>query len=243
MKKATSLFLALFSLIFLTDAGWLPLAKIASGGGGTVTIVDAGTNVGTGGDNSPSATYTRTVTASATLMVCSLLVESVGVAITGVNWDQTGTPQAMTPVTGAKGGTNSDLELWFVKNPNPVTGTLQVTWTGGTGRSSWSCITYSGNDTTTPLQNGTTTQVNNVNATIAITSATNDMVIAAFFDDGTAAASASCTPDHTSVYNNSSGRANCANTAAGAGSVTLGATFTGLNAPGFTAVGADIKHN
>lgn len=172
-------------------------------------------------------------------LVCQIIWSGTTGAISVFNWDQLGTPQALTQITNAAGTNTVRSELWGLVNPTSGAKTLRVTWT--TSRDVViNCLSYTGVDQT----GGTTTFAHGTSATgsatptsVTVTSAANNAVVAAH---GMTAGTVTAVNNTSSFIDNTpTNMSTAGNRAAGAATVTLTSTVSG-GPPTWVSVGADI---
>ena len=151
-----------------------------------------------------------------------------GITVSSVQWDIAGTPQSLTLITGTTASNGATSSALYGRIGTITAGNKTVRLTlSAAGNSYISLISFSGVDQTggaTSFPNGTTNTGSSTAASVAITSATGNAVVGA----GCEATAGTITVDHTTVYNNVAGASvnGWGNEAAGATTVTLGATFT-----------------
>lgn len=146
--------------------------------------------------------------------------------ISVANWDQTGTPQALTeiPNTAADSAGGVSTRLFGLVNPTSGNKTLRFTWTTDTeifvNAVSWTGVDQTGGATSFP--NGTNATGNSASASVTVTSAVGNAVMGVF-GNGNGITSV----NNTQTFLDNSG-INCAggNRADGAASVALTATLT-----------------
>lgn len=118
-------------------------------------------------------------------VVCQLVLSFKTPTGESVNWDQTGTPQAMTSIIAANGtGTIARAELWGLVNPTAGAKQAKAAWTGASdvyiNCTSFTGVDQTGGATTFPNStSGTGTRSGATPFSLSITSAAGNMTVAA----------------------------------------------------------------
>lgn len=151
--------------------------------------------------------------------------------VTGISatWDNGGTNQAMTSVVtkATASGLNGLVALFALVNPTAGNKTLHVAWTQSSQSScaaaSFTGVDQTGGTTSFAHQNSATGNTNT--PTVAVTSATNNMVFAVH---SSAAAGTFSAVNNTQIFRDNAltNTSNGMNRAAGAASVSMTATDT-----------------
>lgn len=167
---------------------------------------------------------------------------ALNVSAVTMNWDSSGTNQAMTQIGAASNTTGLvRTELWGLKVPTAGLKNINITWTGGSTEILIVGESWTGVDQTTPTSSVQTS--NNIslasNATLtltAITSAIGNECVASFANDFTWAST-----NQTQEFITNGGTVGGAfNRAAGAASVTMSAT-NGATADNGCGVGCNLN--
>lgn len=210
---------ALYLTLMATTAfAAVSTAPIASG---TVVTDNAGTGPGSSTDTSLNA-----ISGTNTMLV--VLVASGGSsANTGtisVTWNSTSVP-AVTGTLIFDGGATATTQIFCLANPATGAKNLTVSWTGtGPGNIDYVGYEFSGADQTTPCQHGTSGASTTATASLPVTSATGNTVIAIYGTTGTNFS----TFTGASLFTNTAGNFinDCANTTPGAATTTISYTQT-----------------
>lgn len=197
------------------------------------------------GTNSTGATtlsWSHRVGAGLNNSILLVLAESGGagaLTISGVNWDDLGTPVAMTQKGHVVGSLNdSASDIWYLLAPAAGTKTIKVTWSassqGVTGSASYSNVNQATPFNAASPQSATGTD--NL-PTLNVTSAVGELVVGMVSDpeylsSDTLVAGSGITP----IYNitNGTSTASAGGDAAGAASVTM--AWTGITGGGDYAI-------
>lgn len=177
-------------------------------------------------------------------LLCGVFFEN-GAIPAGItaNWDSAGTPQAMTQITNAvisADGTNSCTgAMYGLLAPTSGNKNLQVSWTGNNVAYAFA-ISFTGVDQTSvavAFPHGNSAHTSSTSpATVTITSATGNQVVAMFANGFSAWGASSGTSIATDVTGPNQGVA--ANYNNGAASVTATYAFTGTGL--WDAIGCDV---
>lgn len=158
-------------------------------------------------------------------------------AFTKKNWDDTGTPQALTLISNAASSDAiSRVYLFGLVNPNVGANTLALTWTNNV-RFSSDVLSFTGVDQTggtTTFKNANSNAVSTANISVAVTSPSGDFAVAGF---ATFAGGFSTGGVGTEVYFNNLSLSSAMRYTTGIGSTTLQQNSTAAAA---VAVGCDI---
>jgi hypothetical protein len=193
--------------------------------------VDHRTNGGAFGSVA-TASWNHTVGAALSNSALTVEVqnESSG-APSNVQWDTTGTPASLTKEGSANfGNAPSTVSLWSLLSPSSGTKQITVTWSSAPIESSAGSASYKDVDQTTPWNaaspQSTSGTAGGSTATLTVTSATNEMVIACIGaeDAVTLSPTGVQNPIHSDAGTFTSG---ASADLAGAASVAM--TWTGLN--------------
>lgn len=166
------------------------------------------------------------------------VVWSGSVTSAALNWDQLGTPQALTAIAGTLATNTAVVQLWGLVAPTSGAKQLKASWTTAqdviVNGVSWTGVDQTGGSTSFPHGTNGTTSGNP--ATVTVTSATNNAVMAVH---------ATATSSFTSVNNTQTFLDNtpatvsgAGNRAAGAATVTLTGTMGAVNE--YASAGCDI---
>lgn len=142
-------------------------------------------------------------------------------------WDNAGTPQTMTLIastTVSEANSDTTLQLYGLLAPTAGNKQLVISWTGGSFEAHAAAISFSGVDQTSvavAFPHGNTATGDTATATVAITSATGNMVVSAFGQNsstwgtisGTTIASESSGPSAAFAASYNSGAATVTQTA------------------------------
>lgn len=155
-------------------------------------------------------------------------------------WDQGGTNQSMTAITGATATNTVVSQLWGLVAPTSGAKTLRATWT--TARDIVvNCTSYTGVDqtggaTSFPHGTGATGTGNGVSQTlVTVTSAVNNAAVAVMATTGTPSA-----PTQTQTFLDSSPASESAAGARAAGAASVAFGWTVTSPIGWAAAGTDI---
>lgn len=153
-----------------------------------------------------------------------------------VNWDQLGTPQAMTSLKTQTLNTNELIAIYGLRNPTAGNKTLRATWTNAQTPTS-DAISFTGVDQVsdaTAFPNANNNSGVSTAASISITSATNNIPVVT---GGTG--NAFTVPNQTVIFHNGAGVGDhVGQRAAGAASVSF--TSTNGAATNWAYVGCDV---
>lgn len=187
-----------------------------------------------------STTFTKLTVASGSnlaLLVGIVFGGDPG-AFTVANWDNTGTPQALTQIGSASATDNlSKAYLFGLVNPTLGAKTLAFTWTNSVDFC-YDAVSFTGVDQTggaTTFKNFNSAQTSTAPPSVAVTSPSGDMAAACF---GTSAAAFATGGLGTEVYFDNTNVSASMRYLLGVGSTTLQQTASG-NFP-FIAVGCDL---
>jgi hypothetical protein len=197
--------------------------------------IDSNPNTDAGGNGVTTVNFTGLTMGSVTnpALICLIAYDTTsGATISSVNWDATGTPQALTliPGTATSNGVGATSALYG--RVGPITAgakTLRVVLSS-TSTLIVSAISFSGVDQTggaTSFPHGTAATGSSTAPSVAITTAVGNRVVG-----GGSEPSAGITVNQTQVYNDTAQSLTngWGNTAAGAaGTVTLTATLGGTS--------------
>jgi len=168
MYKASIKLLLTLCLLLLAAPAWAALVRDAvSQNQKTVT----GTTL--------DLTHTATGTTTDGLLVVLCAVNTSGATvISGINWDQAGTPTALTQHVTFDPTVSTRLDIWYLKLPSTGTKTIRVT-TSIAQLTACHAITYTGVNQTTPLGTAVTHDVTPAAtaSTVDVTSAVGNFVI------------------------------------------------------------------
>lgn len=113
-------------------------------------------------------------------LVCQISWSGTNGGVSLFNWDQLGTPQALTAITNATATNTVVSQLWGLVNPTSGAKTLRVTWT--TARDVViNCLAYTGVDQTggvTTFPHGAGATGTGVTPSVTVSSATNNAIVA-----------------------------------------------------------------
>jgi hypothetical protein len=174
------------------------------------------------------------------------LVLSRTVTNLGMRWDEAGTPQAMTAITGASATNTAFVQLWGLIAPTSGNKTLKVgngsggSWTTAcdvyVNAVSWTGVDQTGGATSFPHGTGGTGTGDP--ATVTVTSAVGNATMAVH--ETTNQSWASVNNTQSFIDNIAANVSGCGNRAAGAATVTLTGTSGGGTAPVWASAGTDI---
>jgi hypothetical protein len=157
------------------------------------------------------------------------------------NWDQLGTPQALAQVPSAAATNTGRVELWGLVNPTSGAKQLKVSWTTSrdvyVNQLSYTGVDQTGGATSFPHGTSATGTGNNPTASVTVTSATNNAVVAAHFSAGSFL---SVNNTQTFLDNVAANASGAGNRAAGAATVTLTGSISGGPSVAWIAVGCDL---
>jgi hypothetical protein len=199
---------------------------------------------GNGATTKDLTVLTITAALSNSALVAQVSFSLKTVASVTLNWDNAGTPQAMTQIVAANGtGTVARAELWGRIAPTSGNKTLRASWTGASDvylqAASWSGVDQTGGVTSfahSTSNTGTTTG-NTTHNTITITSAVGNATMDAICGD--AATYTASTQTQTYLDNVATSISGGGSRAGGAATVTHGWTATGTS-DHWVSVGVDI---
>lgn len=160
-------------------------------------------------------------------------------AISSVQWDATGTPQAMTLITSITNGNSARTFLYGLVNPTSGAKTLRVTFSGTAPDEVFlDAFSVTGADQTggtTTFAHANTATGTSTSPSVSITSATGNLTAA-----GITAPQVLSSPTQTQIFADNAGlfTSGGASRAAGAGSVSHGWTLAGSVA--WAMAGVDI---
>lgn len=188
-------------------------------------------------------THTATGTATDGLLVVGCLVSTSGATtVTGVNWDQGGTPVALTQHVTLDATPGIRLDIWYLKLPSTGTKTVRVTTSSGQ-ITMCHAITYTGADQTTPLGTAVTHDLaSGTELTVNVTSAAGNLVleISGYVDSPlTQTLGGGQTLIGTEQADDAGNREERMSEEAGAGTVTMNETWTG--AVGGAMIGVSVN--
>lgn len=181
-------------------------------------------------------------TGSNRALVCQIVWSGTNSAIT-VTWDNGGTNQAMTAITNATATSTAKVVLYGLVNPTSGAKQLRTTWT--TSRDvyvncvSWTGVDQTGGTTSFPHGVGATGPGSSTIATVTVTSAVGNAVVAAH-TTSEATSFASVNNTQTFIDNAAANMDGAGNRAAGASSVVMTASFASGNHT-FASAGTDIQ--
>lgn len=165
------------------------------------------------------------------LEVNSAEASGTGASVSGINWDDSGTPQALTRTGRAIDTAGLGwAEKWYVLSPSPGTKTIKVTYSGAVAATTGSA-SYAGVDQTTPYNaaspqtlNGTT-----ATATLNVTSGITELVTDCAMDNETNSDTLAPGTYQTTIHNITVGF-----NVAGGSSDKSGAALVAMSWSGFT---------
>lgn len=165
---------------------------------------------------------------------------SLSISALTVRWDELGTPQSMTVVTGASAthGTTLRADLWGLVAPTSGAKQCKAAWTGSAdvvmNMVSWSSVDQTGG--TTSFAHGASNNIAGVgNASLTITSAANNATMDCLATAGTPSA-----PNQTQTFLNSTPANESAAGQRAAGAATVAHTWSDNTSAGSIQVGCDI---
>lgn len=178
-----------------------------------------------------------TISAGSNLAVVVQIAWSGTVTAPAITWDNLGTPQTVTAITGATSTSTPRVDLWGLVNPTSGAKQLRAAWTTSRdvvmNQTSWTGVNQTGGATSFPHGTGATG-----------TSATITSTVTSAVGNATMACHASALNAITAVNNTSSfinntpaNMSTAGNRAAGAASVTLTASVPSTT---WTSAGTDI---
>ncbi len=194
------------------------------------------------GQTSPFDNTSLTIGAgSNTALVAQVIWLGAAGTSAAVIWDPAGTNQSLTLIKSQSGVNGQTVQLWGRIAPTSGNKTLRVTWSSAgqelvTQGVSWTGVDQTGGVTTFP--NSTSATGNTSSCTVAVTSATNNAVMAVCVA-GTAQAISSVNNTQTLLVHGHGNLEAGGNRAAGAASVTMTGTYAGTDQ--WAIVGTDIK--
>lgn len=171
-------------------------------------------------------------------LVCLIIWNGATSAIT-LTWDNGGTNQTMTAITNGSATNGAKVSLYGLVAPTSGAKQLRATWT--TLRVvEVNCVSYAGADQTggnTTFPNGANATGTSTTASVTITSAVGDAVVAVHGTNG--ACTCFTAVNQTQLFIDNTNVDSAANRAAGAASVALTATLSASAA--WASAGTSIK--
>lgn len=122
-----------------------------------------------------------TVSGSNTYLACFVARGNVARTVSSVTWDTAGANQALSAIAStAANNSNQALGEWYgLANPTAGTNKSVTVATSGTGVAFVTqCVSYSSVDQAAPASGGATSAVDGTSASVAVTSASGDLVLA-----------------------------------------------------------------
>lgn len=168
--------------------------------------------------------------------------------VSACNWDDAGTPQGMTLVTGtqnASGASSMACAIYRLVAPTPGTKNLKISWTAIPSNNIEAhavAVSFTGVDQATPTRNGATVfQASAVAppATITIASATGNQIIAGFEQQAAVWPGTACSGNEIAQQDSGPNFGTAYSYTSGAASVSPTATWSG-NDP-WVAFGCDVQ--
>lgn len=173
------------------------------------------------------------------VLVGAISVSNPGApSITSVQWDTAGTPQSLSLITSIANGAEGRTWLYGLVNPTTGNRNGRITYSGSVAETFFELVAFDGADQTggsTTFANAATNTGTSTTASVAITSASGNMTLAAFTGPQVLSS-----PTQTQLYVDNGGAATsgAASYANGAGSVTHQYTLAGSVA--WSAAGVNI---
>jgi hypothetical protein len=153
------------------------------------------------GSSSADLTTLAVASSATNCLFGILLLNTDNTSVTTMNWDQDGTPQAMTLVSELWVGGGTSVYIGIFRRLAPTTGTLKLhaAWSSASG-GRIGAVNFSGVDQTTPVviaDNANATDSGDTSASLAVTSGTNDATLVAV---GSINVSGSSTDTQTEIF-------------------------------------------
>lgn len=199
--------------------------------------VNANTSASCSGASPLNCSNLTVAAGTNTVLVCAVTA-SVAATSPVVKWDNAGTPQTMTLITGAttSGAGFGAAQLYGLVAPHTGAAQANYTWVGG-GNGYIGCTAYDGADQTggaTTFPNGTSATGTSTTTSVTITSAVGNIVEAVHTN---LTLTSSCSA--IQLWLNTAGaQDSCANRGVGAATTTMTSSIGSSN---WGAAGADIK--